>query len=143
MGSKSFLTEKSVYFLFASNQLLLLPSLQSILWQWQLQSRTQSLQASYPADQKTWRLQVRDWWHREASAEGRLVKNQWWSTRIFLSHFCTFQLSLNLIIGCVYDKDLELVYHSAIEFKCPWQIGLSIGLNGIIFYFFVYHCKWY
>ena len=80
---------------------------------------------------------------REASAEGTLVKNQWWSTRISLAHFCTFQISLNLIIGCVYSEDLELVYHSAIEFKCPWQIGMSIHLNGIIFYFFIHHCKWY
>ena len=104
-----------------------------------LQSCTQSLQAFYPADQKSWRLWVRDWWHREASAEGRLVKNQWWSTGISLAHFCTFQISLNLINGCVYNEDLELVYHSAIEFKCPWQIGLSIRLNGIIFYFFIHH----
>ena len=100
-----------------------------------LQPRTQSLQAFYPSDQKTWRVWVRDWWHREASAEGTQVKNQRWSTRISLAHFCTFQISLNLIIDCVYSEDLELVYHSAIEFKCPWQIGMSIGLNGIILIF--------
>lgn len=115
----------------------------SIAYPMTLQSRTQSLQAFYPSDQKTWRVWVRDWWHREASVEGTQVNNQRWSTRISLAHFCTFQISLNLIIGCVYSEDLELVYHSAIEFKCPWQIGMSIHLNGIIFCFFIHHCKWY
>ena len=113
----------------------------SIAYPMTLQSRTQSLQAFYPSDQKTWRVWVRDWWHREASAEGTQVNNQRWSTRISLAHFCTFQISLNLIIGCVYSEDLELVcqvpltnrdvhslkWHNILFLYSPLQVILKQG----------------